>query len=257
VTTPENIDCSGDAVVSVVAFSAPITFWTVEPGLRDQLVIWYTLPTQHVEEPLFVQLTPGQYDGFQFADMVKHQMNAAKELSGYELPDFECLYVASENRLGFSWGGPTDVQRTWRFLSPEQALAKTLPNWPWDVLVIKRLANRTLNLDPNPVTTKNGDSFITGYFDAFGGVSELYLHSPTLSQTRNLGPRLGTYGVDRSCIARVGITCDHGAVLHGQRLATVTTLVRSRILPCVKSVFPSRTQTATLSTCTAGISACT
>ena len=49
VSLPENVDCGGDCVVSVVAFSAPVTYWTVEIGLRDQLLLWFTLPTQSVQ----------------------------------------------------------------------------------------------------------------------------------------------------------------------------------------------------------------
>ena len=70
-----------------------------------------------------------------------------------------------------------------------------------------------MNLNPKSEITNNQEPFVTGYFDAFGGVHEVYLRSSTLTQARNMGPRIGFLGTDRDTLARIPITTDHGAVL--------------------------------------------
>ena len=92
---PENIDCTSDAVVSVVAFSMPVTFWTVEPGLRDQLALLLTIDPLENYSDLVITLIPGQYDGYTFATMLEGRLNDAM---GTDLPHWDVFYAPAENR---------------------------------------------------------------------------------------------------------------------------------------------------------------
>ena len=129
----------------------PVTFWTVEPGLRDQLAFW-VLREDGLDEGYgaIAQLVPGQYDGHAFAEMLGGAMNKALEFSQGFYPRFEVLYVPSENRLGVVWGAPTDPPRHWAFISPEQVKGGLPVTWPETSppITVARLADRIINAAP-------------------------------------------------------------------------------------------------------------
>ena len=72
---PENLACASNTVAHVAAVSFPVTFWTVEEGVRDRLAIQLSVPSQNLRISTFATLQPGQYDGFTFAEALKEALD--------------------------------------------------------------------------------------------------------------------------------------------------------------------------------------
>ena len=71
-----------------------------------------------------------------------------------------------------------------------------------------------MTLEDEPPILRKDEPYISGYYDAFAGISVCYLKSD-ITSFKNVGPRVGgEVGVDRSVLARVPIEVDHGAYTH-------------------------------------------
>ena len=225
ITLPENLNTNGNTAVSCISVSFPVTFWTVEEGLRDQLALElvYYDPEERDEDMthLVIQLIPGHYDGFAFAKMLQDRINTWLPVQPTFLPWFECLYIPSENRLGISWdmmaGSDGDkftaqLTRSWRFWSAAQLKGQVFSATPQ--IFPQRIASAVFNLPDEPPIVRDDEPYISGYYDSFAGISVVYLKSD-LTTFRNIGPRVGGEpGVDRSVLARIPIQTDRGTYCH-------------------------------------------
>lgn len=207
---PENLSTAGNTCMHVAAVSFPVTFWTVEEDVRDRIALQLYVPDRNVALSTFVEVQQGQYDGFTFAEALQTSLNRIR-VPGPPLPAWEVLYVPSENRLVIQWGEEVAPTRSWQFVSEKQ-LQLNRANWTgpsYDPQNL-HLLDKVIRLEAEPYPVANEDTYVTGYFDSYAGISEVYLQSITLSCYKSLGPMLTT----RSTIARIPIEADHGATAH-------------------------------------------
>ena len=73
---PENLSTAGNTCLHVAAVSFPVTFWTVEYGVRDRVALKLSIPSQRVSLDTFVEVQQGHYDGFSFAAALQTSRNA-------------------------------------------------------------------------------------------------------------------------------------------------------------------------------------
>ena len=205
---PENLACASNTVAHVAAVSFPVTFWTVEAGVRDRLAIQLSAPDQNIRISTFATLQPGQYDGFSFQTALKDALDEV--LLGYALPKWDVLYVPAENRLVIQWGDEKAPRRFWRFISERQLREQTV-TWtgaaydPFNLHLIDSI----ISLEDYPEEIVLDGTYVTGYFDSSAGISVAYLHS-TLASFRSVGPQKSA----RNVIARVPIEAGHGSTAH-------------------------------------------
>ena len=207
---PENLSTAGNTCLHVAAVSFPVTFWTVEDGVRDRVALKLSIPSQRVSLDTFVEVQRGQYDGFNFAEALQTSLNAI-EIAGVDLPTWEVLYVPSENRLVIQWGEEAAPARRWQFVSEKQLRSENFL-WtgpPYDPQNL-HLLDQVIRLESDPYPVIDQGTYVTGYFDSYAGISEVYLQSVTLSCYKSLGPSLNS----RSTIARVPVEAEHGATAH-------------------------------------------
>ena len=207
---PENLSTAGNTCMHVAAVSFPVTFWTVEAGVRDRIALQLYVPSLSVALSTFVEIQQGQYDGFTFAEALQTSLNRIR-VPGKTLPTWEVLYVPSENRLVIQWGELAAPARSWQFVSEKQLQLGqaqwTGPSYDPQNL---RLLDKVIRLEAEPYPSANEETYVTGYFDSYAGISEVYLQSIALSCYKSLGPMLTT----RSTIARIPIEAEHGATAH-------------------------------------------
>ena len=207
---PENLSTAGNTCLHVAAVSFPVTFWTVEAGVRDRIALQLYVPSMNVALSTFVEVQQGQYDGFNFAEALQTSLNRIR-VPGVTLPTWEVLYVPSENRLVIQWGEQTTPTRSWQFVSEKQLQLNqarwTGPSYDPQNL---HLLDKVIRLEAEPYPVANDYTYATGYYDSYAGISEVYLQSITLSCYKSLGPMLTT----RSTIARIPVEAEHGATAH-------------------------------------------
>ena len=205
---PENLACASNTVAHVAAVSFPVTFWTVEEGVRDRLAIQLCAPSLSIRISTFATLQPGQYDGFTFAEALKAALDEV--LTGYAPPKWDVLYAPAETRLVIQWGDEKEPRRFWRFNSERQLREKTV-TWtgpaydPYNLHLIDSI----ISLEDNPEEIQLDGTFVTGYFDSSAGISVAYLQS-NLASFRSVGPQQSA----RNVIARVPIEAAHGSTAH-------------------------------------------
>ena len=207
---PENLSTAGDACMRVAAVSFPLTFWTVEAGMRDRIALQLYVPSLSVALSTFVEIQQGQYDGFTFAEALQTSLNRIR-VPGKTLPTWEVLYVPSENRLVIQSGELAAPARSWQFVSEKQ-LQLGQAQWTgpsYDPQNLHML-DKVTRLEAEPYPSANEETYVTGYFDSYAGISEVYLQSIALSCYKSPGPMLTT----RSTIARIPVEAEHGATAH-------------------------------------------
>lgn len=206
----DNLNCAGDTVVHVRSVSFPVTWWTVEPG-RDKLAVRVWVPSANVAAANLITLQPGYHDGHSFAQMMKDSLDGWTSMLGLDSLEWDCLYVAEENRIVVQWGDTADPPRTWQFLS-QTDLASIQYAWtgpaydpqnPGTVDDVMRMGS-----PGSTYTVTNDGTWVSGYYDSMAGIHELYMHS-TLAQFKASGPRPG---VDRDVLCRVPILVGHGEI---------------------------------------------
>ena len=112
----DNLNCAGDTVCHVRSASFLATWWTVKPG-RDKLAARVWVPSANVAAATFIELQPGYHDGHAFAEMMKERLNAWSNTLVVNHLEWDCLYVAEENRVAAQWGEAVEPAHTWQFLS--------------------------------------------------------------------------------------------------------------------------------------------
>jgi len=195
--------------VNVASVSFPISWWTVEPGVRDRIAVQLFVPDKAVRISAFVTLQPGFYDGISFAEELEDKLNEVVA-TNRDLPKWIVSYIASENRVVAQWGEANTPSRTWQFMSEKDMAATQAWAGPAYDRTNAHLLDDVLRMDDPTYTVTNNGTWVSGYFDSLAGVHVCYLHSD-LGMFKTAGPRLKQ---DKDVICRIPVEAAHGELNH-------------------------------------------
>ena len=203
------LNCQADTVMNVSSVSFPVTWWTIEPGVRDRVAVQLFVPDMTLRISGFATLQPGFYDGISFAEELEKKLNDIVE-QYTELPKWTCIYIPAENRIVVQWGEERTPTRTWQFLSAEDMAVTQAWTGPAYDRSNPRLCDDVLRMNDLTYTVSNNGTWVSGYFDSLAGVHVAYLHSD-LGQYKTVGPRIRE---DKDVICRIPIEAAHGDLNH-------------------------------------------
>ena len=203
------LNCQADTVMNVASVSFPITWWTIEPEVRDRVAVQLFVPDMTLRISGFATLQPGFYDGISFAEQLEEQLNKLTE-QYTELPKWTCLYVTAENRVVVQWGEERLPTRSWQFMSEKDMAVTQSWTGPAFDRSYPRLIDDVLRMNDMTYTVSNNGTWVSGYFDSLAGVHVAYLHSD-LGSYKTVGPRMVE---DKVVICRIPIESAHGDLNH-------------------------------------------
>ena len=210
----ESIQLPRNSKVRLHDIAVPYSWRTVEENLNQE--IWLEertgAPNQWVKRVL--RVIPGQYDGRSLATALQTLLNTDSAWNLLSNGGLTAPYTVTYSeqigsiRIALA-SGAVGTSVLWadgpiKALQPAAALA-----WTGGNAKDPRTFNRNLRIDAN-VTIGAGTTPFTSQFVDLISIKDLYVHSTSLGNLSNVGPRIG----DRSCLCKVAVTAGYGYLIH-------------------------------------------
>lgn len=207
----ESFQIARESKVRLHDISIPYSWRTVEENLNQE--IWLEeFPTQAANSTRRVlKLAPGQYDGKSLATAMQTLLNTGSSWSllsngGVEAP-YTVTYSEQTGSIRISLAAALSGTAV---LWSDGALAtQNQASWAGGDVRQPRSFNRNLRIATN-VTIGAGTAPWQSQFVDLITIKGLYVHSSSLGNLSNVGPRPG----DRSCLCKVAVTSGYGYLIH-------------------------------------------
>ena len=207
----ETIQLPMNSRVRLHDIAIPYSWRTIEENLNQEL--WLEertgAPNQYVKRVL--KLASGQYDGRSLATALQTLFNTGSSWGlvmngGLEAP-YTVTYSEQTGSIKISLANAAVGSSV---LWSDAALKAQSPSgWVGGSTTNPRSFNRNLRIATNVTIGAGTTPFVSEFVDLIT-VKELYVHSSSLGNLSNVGPRPG----DRSCLCKVAVTSGYGYLIH-------------------------------------------